>query len=213
MNSLPPKSSVLSSKFYFSSSRSGFTLIELLVVIGVTLVVSSIMIIYGNKSRSRASLSIEAAKIAQVILRAKALAISTYNIPPIPCGYGIKLDYSREEYSLVLYDYAPTDSECLDIKDGLVQEQTRIVPLAASGIPETYKLSEGVVFPRPPSGLLEYVVFVPPDPKTYVFLQPGGGGGSPNPALTSGSGEIKIETQDGSVGISIFITPFGQLSF
>ncbi len=203
----------LNSKFYPLNTHSGFTLIELLVVVAVTLVVSSIMIVYGNKSRSQASLSIEAAKIAQVILRAKSLAISTYNIPPIPCGYGIKIDYPNKEYSLVLYDYLPTETECLDIKDRLVQEQTRIVPLAASGIPETYRLSEGVVFPTPPSGLVEYVVFVPPDPKTHIFLRPGGGGGSPNPALTSGSGEIKIETQDGSVGISIFITPFGQLSF
>jgi prepilin-type N-terminal cleavage/methylation domain-containing protein len=200
-------------KFYSQIPRSGFTLIEILVVVAVTLIISTVVIVYGGRSRGLSSLSIEASKIAQVVLRAKALAISTYNIPPIPCGYGLKVDYSTREYSLVVYDYAPTDPECADIADGLVQEQTRIVPLGTGTVPQTYALSEGVKFPQPPSGLVEYVLFVPPDPKTYIFLRPGGGGGPPAPALTSGSGEIKIETEDGSGDISIFVTPFGQLSF
>ena len=54
--------------------RKGFTLIELLMVVAISAMLSAMAISYSNVSKNQITLSVETAKLAQTILRAKDLA-------------------------------------------------------------------------------------------------------------------------------------------
>jgi type II secretory pathway pseudopilin PulG len=135
----------------FTLHASGFTLVELLVVIGITVLLSGFLLAYSGTSRSQVSLSIERAKLTQMILRAKSLAIETYG--SAGCCYGVRiLDATR--YALVSYGVA----DCSAIIS---------VDPAGTNTMETYTLSSNLSFDNNSVNFL--VLFIPPDPRTVIM--------------------------------------------
>lgn len=61
--------------------RSGFTLLEILIVISITIMISGIAISYNGSTQQQIGLYVEVQKLAELILRAKSLAVSTYRDP------------------------------------------------------------------------------------------------------------------------------------
>lgn len=181
-------------------NMGGFTLLEILVVISLTVMLTGILLIYGASSRQQIILSIEKAKIAQEILRAKSLSISSYksNLGKV-CGYGIHFNYSSKTY--FLFNYVPNPDK------GIVCDKiTQFVPAGAENDLETFSIDRNLVFGSGPQRI-DYVLFVPPDPVTLMSLDQ-------NPAVTSSTvGAVYLGTADGSANSVIKVAPAGQVSF
>ena len=92
--------------------RNGFTLIEMLVVIAVMALLSGLAIVYSHVGQNQVALSVESAKVAQLILEAKDLSVATYSDKKNTCGYGVHFDYSTNRYSLFEYDLPSGQSIC-----------------------------------------------------------------------------------------------------
>ena len=175
------------------SRKRGFTLIEIIVVVAIVTFLSGYLLVYTGRSRSQITLSIEQSKLIQIIARSKALAISTYSNPRAPCGYGVRMRYGENAYALYRYD----SDDCGGISS---------VDTASAGYAEfqTFLLPQGIVFVDG-EARIETALFVPPDPT--VFLWSDGG------ILLSSSGNIYLETKDGSARASVSMNPGGQISF
>ncbi len=180
--------------------KRGFTLIEILVVLGVTTMLTGIVLTYGSQGRSQTTIYVEQAKLAQVILRAKSLSVATYNKPDIPCGYGVNLDYDSNSYEL--FSYAPNN--CFDIKStGIVKDV-----LNKYEIIEKYTVAPGAKMYKNvdnPSATLATVFFLPPNPETYIWVDEFGFTG--NPAL------VRMGAVDGSLYMPIQVTVGGQVGY
>ncbi|RJP45623.1 hypothetical protein C4587_00530 [Candidatus Parcubacteria bacterium] len=172
--------------------RTGLSLIELLVTISLTTLLSSLVIAYSNIGRRQVTLSVEASKIAQTVLRAKALAISTYNQPIVPCGYGVEVDYALNTYALYSYD-APSCSSIASVNP--VQK----MQIERSG------LSPGLVFELRPDSLRD-VIFLPPDPRTLLSVDPAG-------SFTNSPAVVYMKTVDGLASAAVTVNVNGQVTF
>lgn len=179
----------------FLHFRCSFTLIEILVVVGVTLILSATLIVWNSKSRGQLSLSIERAKISQLIFKSKSLAIASYTAvnPPL-CGFGVFFDYTQTpaSYSLFSYKKPLPSSDCSSIG----QLEADFVD-----IKEEFKLSSDLLF-ADGSVKIDAVFFVPPDPLTMVFSGNG----------TTTEGYVYLTTRDGSNATNIKVTSAGQIS-
>jgi prepilin-type N-terminal cleavage/methylation domain-containing protein len=192
--------------------RHGFTLIEVLVVVSVTLVLSGILLVgFGGKARSQNAVFVDAAKISEVILRAKALAISTYNIPPIPCGYGFQMHGiggpMGQKYSLIYYDVPANDIRCTDIENMPLATSSVRVLADNSGAPQTFSMSPGSNL-APGVDMLFYVLFVPPNPDTHIYFIAG------NPVTNRPLSLYLMPTGGTFADIyTISVSPNGQLTY
>ena len=175
------------------SSIRGFTLIELLVTISLTALLSSLVIGYSHVSRDQVTLFVEASKIAQTILRAKSLAISTYNQPTVPCGYGVEVDYLATDPTYALFSY---DNPTCVINSITPAEKTEI---------SRFSISTGLTLQIRPDSLRN-VIFMPPTPNTLLSSDPAG-------SLTSGPVSIYLSTKDFSKRTPITVTKNGQVTF
>lgn len=158
------------------SASAGFTLVEALVVTGVVMLLSTVLIVYNNRSRQQISLFVEQVKISQLISRAKSLAIATYGqAGEIPCGYGFYVDYNNEKYGIFKYD-SGKDSTGAPLPCGNIGPPTGTDPSPlGSGtskgvhVGEEFKLNPNLEFVSAPSTpQLTYVFFVPPVPRTIL---------------------------------------------
>ena len=183
----------------------GFTLVEILVVIGVSVVVMGSFIAYNSASRAQIALSVEQAKIAQLILRAKSLAVSSYTQVSGPlsfrCGYGFSVNTSTQSYSLNRYDVSD-NTDCDDIYIGPAGFEN----ISAVHKLEIYYLDSNLKFPVPAIGdELEDVLFIAPEPKT--FLQVGG-------SLFRRTAKINLETKAAPARrATVSVNPMGQVGF
>lgn len=170
--------------------RAGYTLLELLVVLGVAGLLSGMVILYGGEGRQQIALSIESAKIVQTISRAKALAIATYTDLSSPCGFGVHFDYPARKYSIRSYRTSPN---CESVSG-----------ISSSEALEEFVLSSGLSW-HEGADKIDDVIFVPPDPKTYLFS-----GGA---LLVGGaSGKIYLLTDRGAAK-TVSVNPAGQITF
>jgi prepilin-type N-terminal cleavage/methylation domain-containing protein len=169
--------------------RRGFSLVELIVVVGVTALLAGVLVSYNSQGRSQVALSVERAKIAQVIGRARSLAISTYLQNPTDCGFGVQFNIGpARNYSLVQFNNAT----CSDLSGGTVT------------VRETFRLDPALDFGSGASqiGLL---VFVPPDPTLLME----DASGSP----IAGIGKIYLAERGGGNPIALDVGFAGQVSF
>jgi len=172
--------------------KSGFTIIEILVVLSITVLLTSLIITYSAAGRAQVALYIEESKMGQIILKAKSLAIATYNDPSVPCGYGVNFNYANAQY--VLFGYRAPDCKNISAIDPSDPGFSVI---------DQFDLSSLLNFGNGP-GRIDSVFFLPPNPKTLIWTD---GGNS------SGSGEVYLETKNKSAALGIQVTQGGQVSF
>jgi prepilin-type N-terminal cleavage/methylation domain-containing protein len=202
------------------ASRAAFTLIEMLIVIGISTLVSAAAILYSNVGQNEVSLTVETAKVAQLILQARELALDTYSGTSGACAYGVHFDITDQTYSL--FAYTPGTSRCPSAE---TVESTTII---SSGVMGSYASSswqmpvaKGVVIVSPGnlptacsvghtgSPVVGDILFYPPAPATLI--SPANGNGkfsSPTP-----SSIVCLETSDGKNTAVIAVNPEGQVSF
>ncbi len=157
-------------------------------------ILSSSLILYSSTGRAQVALYTEEAKIAQLILKSKSMAIATYVDASRPCGFGFRVDYAGNSYELFQYKVSDCSSiSAIDPADG--SKYTRL---------ESFPLTQAVAYGNG-ANRLDAVLFVPPEPKTYISS-----GGS---LLPGGSGNIYLQTADGSASITIRVSTAGQITF
>jgi prepilin-type N-terminal cleavage/methylation domain-containing protein len=187
------------------ASRRGFTLIEMLIVIAISAMLSAIAISYSGIGRNEVSLSVEAAKISQVILQAKSLSIATYGSAAGPCGYGVSFDTSAQTYSIFSYRplgvvSCPSDSSITGIASGTMSKYSD----GTSNI----HVANGVVLSGGTSGDgLSVVLFYPPNPDTLISRD---GSTFLVPAQTS---KVYLTTVGGNATQVISVSSAGQVTF
>lgn len=183
----------------FIRKREGLTLLELTVVLVVTTALSGFLIVYNHASRQQIALSVEQAKLVQVISRAKSLSLSTYHRSSSEiCGYGVHVDYSRMTYTL--FSYAkPAGVECGKISN---------IDPALEDTVYSFSLNRDVLFVSSPSKggiVIDDALFVPPDPTTLMS--------SRGALITNGFGSITLGTRNNSIEAAVSISSAGQISF
>lgn len=198
----------LRSKCYVPRSRFGFTLIEVLIVVAITSLLSGMVLTYSSKGRSQVALYVESAKLSQVILRAKSLAIATYGESGTPCGYGVHIDYVSRSYSLFSYNPAVSDPfACGKIDQGAIETGNPAFYVVKAG--ETYTLTQGLEY-KSSVGDQSFsdILFIPPDPTTLIWRV---GGATPFPdAISSVTIIVGADTASAS---SVRVSPSGQVAF
>jgi hypothetical protein len=185
-------------------SREGFTLAELVVAVAVSLFLSSLLISYTAGSRQRTELFIESAKISELVLRAKALAISTFDQddPPPPCAYGVRVSYAAQEYALIRYEKQSAGVECppfVNAGDALDLSRREDI--------EVFRPSTGVRLVAIVPVALWDVLFEPPDPRTLLFRR------NDRYDDTLPSRAVCLRTQDGGSELRLNVSRSGQVSF
>lgn len=149
------------------------------------------MLTYTSTSRDQVALYVEEAKLAQNISRAKSLAIATFNRPEVPCGYGVGIDYDAATYSLFSYNVA----DCSTI--------TALNPGNKEAV-SSFDLPPNVRFATPGSESIEDVLFLPPEPRTWIWHA--------GAISTSTRGAIVLETAAGTT-VTIEVGVGGQITF
>ena len=188
--------------------RNAFTLIEILVVVAISALLSTITISYLKSGQNTVSLSIEEAKISQLILEAKELSLSTYGAAG-DCGYGVVInaDNNPQTYSLFAYTPygVPPTQECPDVENitniNTAQEST--YQQGSWQVP----VSTGITIATSGNSLAT-ILFYPPDPA--VFLSHDG------QLLSTSTPQLFIHlvTNDSAANIAtITVNSEGQVSF
>ena len=187
------KNIFLHSTFYIlHSARRAFTIVETLIVIGITALLAGFVLTYTSTGREQIAVSVEQAKLSQTISRAKALTVSTYNQPEIPCGYGVFVDYPGRRYTLFRYG-APPCGAVQSVDPGqFFAVRTEILP----SFVEFREVGES----------MEYILFTPPDPRTSIWRL---GSGS----ATSTNAMVFLEGRSGVHEASVEVNSSGQVSF
>jgi prepilin-type N-terminal cleavage/methylation domain-containing protein len=193
--------------------RRGFTIIELLVVIAISALLSTLAIVYSGQSRNEVALSVEAAKITQLILQAKQLAIATNTVGggTLACGYGMYFDTVNSTYSLFIYSpkvkgpkgncppLGTAQSSKFDFSKDAVEYSSESwdVPVA-----------QGLVLQSNTTNLPSAVavIFFPPNPATLITNV------SDDGKFSNTTSYVNVAIGDGSDVKNISITPAGQIT-
>ena len=172
---------------------------EILVVVSVIAVISSFAISYGKLGQRQIALYIEEQKIAEMIFRAKSLAVATYQNPDKPksCGYGLEINYQGGAYSMFSYVPSTQPPDCSAITR--IQSDYR-VEITSS------KIGQGIVLKNDSQDSMYAVLFVPPAPRTLISNSIEGD-------LSSAPAKIYLETIDGSARADITVNLAGQIDF
>lgn len=184
----------LTRKKHRKDKRAGFTLVEIIVVLLVTVLLSAVLVVYSSTSRQQIALMTETAKITQLMIKAKSLALATYNLPEVPCGYGVHIDYNTRTYGIFSYKV----SSCRNIRG--------LDPARIATTTDSFTLNSNLEFDSGPAQVYD-VLFIPPDPQTHIWISP------PtllNPTTTAAT--IYLKTQNGSATSSVTINSYGQIS-
>lgn len=162
----------------------GFTIIEILVSLGIMGLLTSLLLLYSRTGERQIALFREQAGLVGAVLRAKSLAIQTFSEQAPACGYGIRFSAANNSY-ILFKDSAPNCQEANRSYDPGEELETHNLPV-------------DLKFTRLD---LTDVVFVPPDPKTYLDQD-----ASKKEAL------VKIGSADGTSEITIKINNAGQVT-
>ena len=178
--------------------RAGFTLIELLVSVTVTALLSSFVIVYTTSGRAQTALYVEQSKVIQVIVRAKSLAISTYDAPAPLCGYGVHFDPDAGTYDLFSY----RSLDCVHISFIDPDASANYVSLHRYLLPQNLMLRDG-------EDAIRDVLFIPPDPKTLLWKESEG----VLIPIERGAGKVYLAAKNGPWSSDLQVSVAGQISF
>jgi len=173
----------------------GFTLVELLVTVSLIILFVATAAAYNRSADQQVALFREQGKVINSVYNARSLAIETYSRSgdrsTVPCGYGIHIDEGGK--SIVLFKDLPlADGSCQ------VYEQSNFIPLFNAGeIVETIALTDVSV-----SATFSDILFVPPDPKVYVY----GVQNFPDPV------SLTLSAPRAGFDVTMSINQFGQIS-
>jgi prepilin-type N-terminal cleavage/methylation domain-containing protein len=166
------------------SSRAAFTLVEMLVVIGISTLVSAAAILYSNVGQNEVALTVETAKVAQLVLQARELALDTYTgtvtSTTRPCGYGVHFDFDSNPQTYSLFAYM-VPNDIIPCPSAATVVSSTILTSGPSGnmsayAPSSWQLpvSQGVALVAPGdatcNNLITNVLFYPPIPTTMIVL-------------------------------------------
>ena len=192
-----------------------------MVVVIIAAMLSTVAIVYGNQGRNQVALSVEAAKVSQLTLQAKQLAIATYDLNvngERVCGYGMYFNIPSSTYSLFIYSppsanggsglcptLATATSTVFNPATDIYyySQQSWQVPVTQGLKLESETSPLGT--PGVPSDVA--VIFVPPNPDTLLTNV------NDNGAFSTTTAYVDITTHDGASSRTITITPAGQVSF
>lgn len=147
----------------------GFTLVEILVTAAIIALLTSVLTVYTRSQEAPLLLFREQSQLFSVINRAKSLSIQTFNNPDIPCGIGVRLEQTGRYF--MFYDRA-SDCSSSDYRWQSGSDDTTVPN-------EDYMLDSKINFATLP---VSDVVFVPPDPFTYL-----------NGSLSFGEAQIRLQ--------------------
>jgi len=171
----------------FLNDRRGFSAIEMIVVVSVSIVLAAMALGWSAASRNQVALTVDRTHIIQLLQRAKSLSLSTFSSTSPACGYG--LTFIGNSYNLIRY----VDPVCTS-------------GLGAGGsdeVVETAALSPGVQFTTGPNQVVR-AIFIPPDPKVFLYQSSGA-------ALTDGF--IYLTIPGGTSTSTIHIGAGGAIEF
>ncbi|MEY4731552.1 MAG: hypothetical protein RL681_498 [Candidatus Parcubacteria bacterium] len=162
---------------------------ELIVVVAVTAILAGVLVSFNSQSRSQMALSVERAKISQVIGRARSLSISTYVQNPTECGFGVMFDFGPSRtYNLIQFN----NTICSDLAGGTIT------------VRESFRLDPAVEFGTG-ANRIGMLVFVPPDPT--LLMQDSAG------TPVSGIGKVYLAERGGANPGALDVGFAGQVSF
>ena len=212
-------------------SRAGFTLVEMLVVIGITSLFAALAIGYSHVGQNENALTVETAKVAEMMLQARQLALATYGGSTASggsqnaCAFGVLFDYTAETYSLFAYEPVPAGTRCPSLASttavGFGKNDAYIQPYSPSSW--QMPLSDGVAIVPPGNfpavctnaegangGAVSAILFYPPNPTMLVryYTTAPGSLGAPQSASV-----VCLATIDGKNAAPITVNPEGQVSF
>lgn len=183
----------------YGETRNGFTLLEMIIVVGITALLMGYILTYTSTSRNQIALHTEEARIAQTVARAKALSVATYNRPDVPCGYGVRFLYGETETdadSYSIFRYNPPECnypiEAIDFGFADILNDGNYI------IPE-YLDIDGAE-----ADALQYILFVPPNPDTYVWRVAD--------FAPSADATVYLRTEDGYASLRVKVNSAGQIS-
>lgn len=137
-------------KFFF-----GFTLAEMVLSVFIVMILASMVLINYRSGAASNTLLRVATRVAQDLRRAQNLALTSLSISGVvPYGFGVYFDTTKPNQYVIFVDNN-NDKVCT-------------APCEAST--ETYeiiKIEPGAILSLVPSSPLQ-VLFVPPDPTTYI---------------------------------------------
>jgi Tfp pilus assembly major pilin PilA len=177
-------------------ARTGYTLIEIVIVIGITLVLAGITLSYTATTKQYVSISVETAHVAQYLARAKSEALASYAQAGAACGYGIFIANATDMERFAYNDATNCSSTGMSVAS--------ITNAANRTLLETSKIGSGITLDTS-NGVVQAVVFVPPDPTTYYVVRGSG-------ALNPGANGI-IRLLGSSASADVRITGAGQITF
>jgi Tfp pilus assembly protein FimT len=124
-------------------SANGFTVIEMLVVVGITIILSGMMLGFNRSSEKTVALVTERERVMSILGTARSLALQRKN-PGIgfACGYGVKFSGNSIELFGIIRDATSKVADCVGLE--AINEDTTIETFAlekkaiATGVTRIY---------------------------------------------------------------------------
>ena len=177
--------------------RKGFTMIELLVIVAIMAILAGFLVTYNSQSRQQVALLVERARIAQLIFKAKANAVSTYADPSSPCAFGVHFDYNARKYSLRTYTRASCNG---------METATSLAGVTSAIWDKTeFTLDPSLNWAHTASDTVYDILFVPPEPRTLLANSVG------NMLLVPG--KVYLTTKAGTLQSVVSVNLYGQITF
>lgn len=200
--------------------RNGFTLVEILVVIAISAMLATVALVYTSSARNEVALAVETAKVAGTILRAKDLAIATYNNSPATCAYGVYLNIPANSYSIFAFNPDPAKYVPASVPPCPSAASTTAAGIAVGGTtPEVTQYSAGTWNVSVANGVrmidggnndtAVIALFYPPSPKTIMSRD----GATFIPPASATTLRVYLVTADGKGSTTISVSPAGQITF